>query len=117
VIEALSAELDRLALRGETIGYGELARRLEIPGPGSIAQLTVGLERLMAGDHAQGRPLRAVLCTGRITGGLPARGFFEAAARLGRYAGPPEGGEAMAFAAAERAAVFGMARDRGVFTS
>jgi hypothetical protein len=117
VIEALSAELDRLAVRGEIIGYGDLAQRLEIPGPGSIARLTAGLEVLMAADCARGRPLRAVLCTGRMTSGLPARGFFETAARLGRYEGLPEGSEAMAFAAAERAAVFGAARDRGIFTS
>lgn len=104
MIERLAEALDRLAARGETVGYAELARRLGLDGPGRISVLGAALEALMARDAAEGRPFRAALCAGRISGGLPARGFFEAATRLGRYAGPFEGEVAAAFAMAERAA-------------
>jgi hypothetical protein len=63
----------------------------------------------MAADAAAGRPLRAALCAGRTRDGLPAVGFFEAAARLGRYQGPAQGPEAAAFVAAERARLWAMA--------
>ena len=98
--------LDALALRGETMGYGELARQLAIPAPGSIAKLTTALEALMVEDAAAGQPFRAALCTGRLTGGLPAAGFFLKARDLGRYDGPVEGPQAVAYVAAERAAIF-----------
>ncbi len=98
--------LDDLAARGETVTYGALARALAIPGPGSIARLTAALEATMADDAAAGRPFRAAVCAGRLSGGLPAPGFFAEAARLGRYGGPPEGAAAAAFVAAERAALF-----------
>ena len=106
LLAALAAELAGLARRGETVGYGVLARRLAVPGPGSIAALTAALEVLMAEDAAAGRPFRAALCEGRLRGGLPAPGFFAAARRLGRYCGPVDGPEADAFVAGERAAVF-----------
>lgn len=102
----LEAELARLAAEGGTVGYGELARRLEIGGPGQIARLTALLEATMAEDAAAGRPFRAALCEGKLRGGLPARGFFETAARLGRYSGGLAGPEAEAFAKAERAALY-----------
>jgi hypothetical protein len=38
---------------------------------------------MMEQDAAQGRPLRAVMLEARLSGGLPARGFFEKAAALG----------------------------------
>jgi hypothetical protein len=37
----------------------------------------------MAADAAAGAPLRAALCEGRLAGGQPARGFFDAAQALG----------------------------------
>lgn len=101
--EHLDEALAGLVAAGETVTYGDLARHLGIPGPGSIAVLAAALEATMAADAAADRPLRAALCTGRTLDGLPAAGFFEAAARLGRYAGPPQGTEAAAFVAAERA--------------
>ena len=104
MIDGLAEALDRLALRGETVSYGDLARGLRVPGPRSIATLTAGLEELMAEDAGAGRALRAVLCHSKV-GGMPARGFFEAASRLGRYSG----GDAEAFVAGERAEVFGAA--------
>ncbi len=53
----------------------------------------------------EGSRFRAALCAGKLRDGLPAPGFFEAAARLGRYSGPASGPEALAFAEAERAAL------------
>jgi hypothetical protein len=103
---ALATELADLARRGETIRYAALARRLAIPGPGSIHRLTGALEALMAEDAAAGRPFRAALCEGKLRGGLPAPGFFEAAQRLGRFSGSIDTPEATAFVARERAALF-----------
>jgi hypothetical protein len=102
LVERLEAELDRLACNGETVGYGELARRLNIPGPRVIVTLTDLLEATMLADAKAGRPLRAAVCTGRLTGGLPAPGFFLAAARLGLYFGPATGPQAQAFVDSQR---------------
>jgi hypothetical protein len=101
VTQGLAARLEALAAAGQTISYGALARELQVPGPGAIARLTTALEALMAEDAAQGRPFRAVVCCGRLSGGLPAPGFFEAARRLGRDPGP----DPAAYVAAERAAL------------
>jgi hypothetical protein len=90
-----------LAERGEVIAYGDLARGLALPSPGSIAQLTAALEAMMVEDAASGTPFRAALCRAK-TGMLPAAGFFEAAAALGRFDGVNPAG----FAASERAALF-----------
>lgn len=95
----LIARLEDLAARGQTITYGALARELAMPGPGAIAKLTAKLEALMEEDAARGRPFRAVLCAGRLANGLPAQGFFEKAAELGRY----NGSDPDAFCASERA--------------
>ncbi len=106
MIEAsLAAALDDLARRSDTVAYGVLARQLGLTAPGSIAMITDALERLMAEDAAAGRPFRAALCEGRLTPGLPAPGFFAAAARLGRDPGP----DPAAFAAAQRAALWAAA--------
>lgn len=76
---ALAGKLARLAAAGETIGYGALAAELEV----RVADLTTALEATMEEDAARGEPLRAALCFGRLTGGLPARGFYDKAAALG----------------------------------
>lgn len=102
----LAAELADLARRRDTIGYGALARRLAIPGPGSIHRLTEALEALMAEDAAAGRPFRAALCEGKLRGGLPATGFFDAAQRLGRFSATVDSPEAEAFVAHERRALY-----------
>jgi len=112
LLAALAAELADLARRRETIGYGALARRLAIAGPGSIHRLTGALEALMAEDAAADRPFRAALCEGKLRGGRPAPGFFEAARRLGRFAGPLDGPEAEAFVAGEREALFARSADQ-----
>lgn len=83
----LEARLAALAAAGETITYGALARDLGW----RLADLTAALERLMAEDSAAGRPLRAAVLRGRLSGDLPARGFFDAAAVLGHDVSDPAG--------------------------
>jgi hypothetical protein len=92
----LRARLMTLAAQGETVGYGALAAAYGV----RIGVLTDALEALMAEDAAAGRPLLAVVCEGRLNGGMPARGFFAAAAVLGRDVRDPVG-----FVALERAAL------------
>lgn len=75
----LSARLADLAARGETITYGALARDLGW----RVADLTAALESLMEQDAAANRPQRAALLEGRLSGGLPAQGFFLKLAELG----------------------------------
>lgn len=101
----LGAVLAAVAARGETIGYGALAAATGIGGAGRIGRLAALLEVQMAADAAAGRPFLAAACAARLGTGLPAPGFFVAAAALGRYAGPPAGPAAAAFVAAERAAL------------
>jgi hypothetical protein len=92
----LRARLMAVAAAGQTVGYGDLARELRV----RVSVLTDALETLMAEDAAAGQPLLAVVCAGRLSGGMPARGFFEAAALLGRDVADPAG-----FVALERAAL------------
>lgn len=84
---ALAGRLARLAAKGETIGYGALAAELGV----RVAELTAALEATMEADAARGEPLRAALCFGRLTGGLPARGFYDKAAALGYETDDPAG--------------------------
>jgi hypothetical protein len=56
----------------------------------------------MGEDAAAGRPFLAALVVGRARGGLPARGFYERAAALGR--GPEPGETEAAFHDRELAA-------------
>lgn len=76
---ALEARLSALAAAGQTITYGALARDLGL----RISELTMALETLMAQDARAGLPLRAALCEGKLSRGLPAQGFFDKAAELG----------------------------------
>lgn len=89
----LEDRLAVLAAAGQTITYGQLARELGW----RIGELTAALEALMQSDATAGHPLRAALCEGRLSGGMPARGFFDAAVRLGFDIGDPA-----AFVAAQR---------------
>jgi len=91
----IAARLAELAARHETTSYGALARDLGL----RMGELTAALETLMAEDAALGRPFRAVVVHAR-GGALPARGFFDKAAELGR----PSADQA-AFVAAERLAL------------
>ena len=82
MIDALQARLAELAALNQTTTYGALARDLGLTGPAMIARLTTALESLMDHDAAAGQPLRAALVNARNSD-LPARGFFDKAARLG----------------------------------
>ena len=106
----LQARIKRVLLEaGYPFSYGALARVLDVTGPGAIARITGALERMMQDDMAAGRPFVAALCEGKLSGGLPARGFFEMAAALGRYTGPADGPEATDFVMQQRAL---LARER-----
>lgn len=65
------------------ITYGRLARALGLYLPGSIRQVTAALETTMHEDARAGRPFIAARAVGRGSG-LPGRGFFDLAQRLGR---------------------------------
>lgn len=96
-MKRLEARLAALAVAGETITYGALARDLGW----RIGELTAALEALMAEDARAGRPFRAAVCAQRLSAsGLPAPGFFIKAAELGRAAPDPD-----SFVAAERRAL------------
>ena len=75
----LASRLTHLAATGKTISYGALAAEFGV----RVNTLTKALEILMEEENARGEPLRAVLCFGRLTDGLPARGFYEKATALG----------------------------------
>lgn len=92
----LEARLAALAAAGETMTYGALARDLGW----RLSDLTAALERLMELDTAAGHPLRAALLRGRLSGDLPARGFFDKAVALGHNVSDPSG-----FAVRQRAAL------------
>lgn len=94
-MSALENALAALAASGQTTSYGALARDLGL----RMGELTAALEALMEEDAGLGRPFRAVVVHAR-GGSLPARGFFDKAAELGRPAPDPA-----AFVAAERRAL------------
>jgi hypothetical protein len=100
------AFLENFAKSRIPITYQEMVKALQILPPHSIHQVTEALERLMEEDAAANRPLIAALAIGKARGGLPARGFFDCARRLGRFAGDPDGQDAWSFHAAELNAVF-----------
>ena len=98
--------LESLAKRRIPITYRELAKALQILPPHSIHRVTEALERLMEEDAAANRPFIAALAISTARGGLPARGFFDFARCLGRFAGDPDGQDAWSFHAAELNSVF-----------
>ena len=98
--------LESLAKRGRPVTYHELAEALQILPPHSIQRVTESLEHLMEEDAAVHRPFIAALVISKARGGLPARGFFDFARRLGRFVGDPDGQDASSFHAAELNAVF-----------
>ncbi len=87
----LEYRLAALALCGQTISYGALARELGL----RIGALTAQLEQLMAQDAQAGRPYLAITCEAKLNNTLPAEGFFQCAEALGR----PVGRDAAAVAA------------------
>ena len=100
MMESLAAQLNALAHQGKTVSYGKLALACGL----RIGALTAQLEAMMEQDAATKQPLRAALCEGKLSQGLPARGFFAKAAELGLDVSDPA-----AFVADQRAKLYGMA--------
>lgn len=103
-LAALRDILEEVAARGTTITYRELADELDIASPHVIRQVGDLLERTMREDAAVGHPFLASVVVSQAEG-LPRRGFFERARRLGRYQGDAEGPEARAYFESEYRAV------------
>src|SRR5438105_910396 len=93
--------LQEIAGSAIPITYQALAKALQLLPPQTIQKVTDALERLMAEDAAAGHPFIAALVVARSRGGLPAPGFFDCAARLGRSHVRAAGPEAFAFHAEE----------------
>ena len=97
----LRAHLQALATRRLPITYGEVAKEHLLLPPNTIHQVTEALEQTMAEDAAVDRPFIAAMVISKRRDGLPAPGFFDCAARLGRFVGDATGPDARAFHVAE----------------
>jgi hypothetical protein len=97
--------LQSFARRRLPIIYREVAKQLLLSPPNTIHQVTEALQQLMAEDAAAGRPLIAAMVISKWRDGLPAPGFFDCAARLGRFSGDAKGPEARVFHTVEFNAV------------
>ncbi len=104
----LRAHLQALATRRLPITYREAAKGLLLSPPHTIHQVTQGLEQIMAEDAAADLPFIAAMVISKWRGGLPAPGFFDCAARLGRFAGDATGPDARVFHAVEFNAVLAL---------
>lgn len=104
----LRAHLQALATQRLPVIYREVAKALRLSPPHTIHQVTQGLEQLMAEDAAAGRPFIATMVISKWRGGLPAPGFFDCAARLGRFTGDATGADARVFYKAELEALFAL---------
>ena len=97
----LREHLRKVAEQRLPVTYQEVAKALGLTPPNTIHQVTQALEHLMTEDAATDRPFIAAIVISKARGGLPALGFFDCAARLGRFDGDAAGPEAWAFHAAE----------------
>jgi hypothetical protein len=97
----LRAHLQALATLRLPVTYQEAAKGLLLSPPNTIHQVTEALEQIMAEDAAADRPFIAAMVISKARGGLPAPGFFDCAARLGRFAGDATCLDAWAFHAVE----------------
>jgi len=97
----LRAYLQALAAMRVPITYRDVAKAMLLSPPHTIHQVTEALEQLMADDAAADRPFIAAMVISKWRGGLPAPGFFDCAARLGRFAGDAAGPDAKLFHAGE----------------
>lgn len=97
----LREHLRKVAEQRLPVTYQEVAEALGLTPPNTIHQVTEALEHLMTEDAATDRPFIAAIVISKARGGLPAPGFFDCAARLGRFDGDAAGPEAWAFHAAE----------------
>jgi hypothetical protein len=82
----LRAHLQAVATQRLPITYWEAAKGLQLAPPNTIHQVAEALEQFMAEDAAADRPFIAAMVISKARGGLPAPGFFDCAARLGRFA-------------------------------
>ena len=96
------AFLEALPPDSPSVAYAQLADALDVSPPHRVGQVARALEITMGEDAAAGRPFLAALVVGRARGGLPARGFYDRAAALGR--GPEPGETEAAFHDRELAA-------------
>ena len=118
----LRAHLQAVATQRLPITYQEAAKGLLLAPPNTIHQVTEALEQLMAEDAAAGRPFIATMVISKARGGLPAPGFFDCAARLGRFPSDATGPDAGVFHAVELNAALafwappGDSRDRPSWT-
>ncbi len=101
VAPRLREHLRTVAEQRLPVTYQEVARVLGLTPPNTIHQVREALEHLMTEDAATDRPFIAAIVISKARGGLPAPGFFDCAARLGRFDGDAAGPEAWAFHAAE----------------
>jgi hypothetical protein len=97
----LRAHLQAFATLRLPITYQEAAKGLLLSPPNTIHQVAEALEQLMAEDAAADRPFIAAMVISKARGGMPAPGFFDCAARLGRFAGDATGLDAWSFHAVE----------------
>ena len=97
----LREHLRKVAEQRLPVTYQEVAKALGLTPPNTIHQVTEALEHLMTEDAATDRPFIAAIVISKARGGLPAPGFFDCAARLGRFDGDAAGAEARVFHAAE----------------
>ena len=97
----LRAHLQALARLRLPITYQQAARGLLLSPPNTIHQVTEALEQIMAEDAAANRPFIAAMVISKWRDGLPAPGFFDCAARLGRFTGDAAGPDAKVFHAGE----------------
>ncbi len=97
----LRTHLQALATLRLPITYQQAAKGLLLLPPNTIHQVTEALEQIMAEDAAADRPFIAAMVISKWRGGLPAPGFFDCAARLGRFTGDATGPDARVFHAVE----------------
>ena len=90
--------------QAQPITYQELANSMQLAPPNTIHRLTNSLEALMREDAAGRRPFIAALVISKRRNGLPAPGFFDCAAALGRFDGDAAGADAAAYHSQEFAA-------------
>ena len=102
----LRAHLQALATLRLPITYREAAKGLLLSPPNTIHQVTEALEQIMTEDAAADRPFIAAMVISRVRGGLPAAGFFDCAARLGRFGSDATCLDAWTFHAVEINAAF-----------
>jgi hypothetical protein len=97
----LREHLLKVAEQRLPVTYQEVAKSLGLTPPNTIHPVAEALEHLMTEDAATDRPFIAAIVISKARGGLPAPGFFDCAARLGRFDGDAAGAEARVFHAAE----------------